>query len=68
MKILNLCENKIADIKLLEKVKFKQLNIINLNDNKIPDIKVLKKVYFNKFRRITLKWKSNIRYKSIRKC
>jgi len=47
MKILNLCENKIADIKLLEKVKFKQLNIINLNDNKIPDIKVLKKVYFN---------------------
>ena len=39
LKKLGLNNNKLSDIKVLEKVKFEKLEILHLGENKISDIK-----------------------------
>ena len=42
-------DNKISDIKVLEKVKFNKLEILNLSVNQITDINILEKVWKSNF-------------------
>ena len=46
MKKLSLKNNKISDIKVLERVKFEKLELLDLGGNKISDINILEKVNF----------------------
>ena len=54
LKELNLCKNKISNIKILEKVNFKELKELNLSKNKISDIKILEKVDFKELKELNL--------------
>ena len=46
LKLLDLRNNRITDIKVLGKAKFKNLLFLLLNDNKLSDIKALKNKKF----------------------
>ena len=44
LKVLNLSENNISDIKVLEKVKFNKLEKLDLGGNKISDTSNISKL------------------------
>ena len=54
LKELDLCGNDISDIRILEKAKFKKLEIIFLGNNKLTDINILEKVHFEKLKELNL--------------
>ena len=54
MQVLYLSWNFITDIKVFEKVDFKQLQQLNLYNNKISDITVLEKIDFKQLRELNL--------------
>ena len=46
--------NEISDIRILEKVNFKELNNLDLSNNEIIDIHILEKVNFKKLKKLDL--------------
>ena len=54
LKELYLYNNKISDIKVLEKVKFDKLEILGLSENQISDINILEKVNFKELKELYL--------------
>ena len=54
LQVLNLGSSNISDLKVLEKVDFKELKKLNLSSNNISDIKVLEKVDFKELRVLNL--------------
>ena len=54
LEILDLHDNKIMDIKVLEKVNFKKLKELDLSNNKIFDINILEHTRFPKFEILNL--------------
>ena len=54
LKELYLYDNKISDIKVLEKVKFDKLEILGLSYNQISDINILEKVNFKELKELYL--------------
>ena len=54
LKKLNLNDNKITDIKSLEKSKFEKLEIINLGNNNLTDINKLEKLNFRELEELYL--------------
>ena len=67
MKTLNLNNNKLSDIKVLEKAKFNNLEKLYLIYNQISNIKALEKAEFKSLKELNFIDKINIRYNSIRK-
>ena len=59
LKELYLSENKISDIKALERVKYEKLETLDLNSNQISDINVVKKINCKELKVLIL-YKNNI--------
>ena len=64
LKKIDLSQNKILDIKILEKVKFEKLEILNLQRNKIINIDILENVNFKELKELNLSFNeiSEIKY------